>query len=142
MEKYFNMVAMTFGVFGGVIVSYLGGMDTILHAILFLVIIDYLTGLAKAWKQKKISSEIGFVGLLKKIMIFVVIAVAVEIEKLTNNNIPLREVVIMFYIANEGISLLENISEFVPFPDKLKDYFTQMRSSEEKGDEKDDIERN
>ena len=99
MEKYFNTVAMTFGVFGGVIVSYLGGMDAILHAILFLVVIDYITGLAKAWKQKKISSEVGFIGLLKKIMIFVVIAVAVEIEKLTNNNIPLREVVIMFYIC-------------------------------------------
>ncbi|MDV2540855.1 phage holin family protein [Enterococcus faecalis] len=137
MEKYFNTVAMTFGVFGGVIVSYLGGMDAILHAILFLVVIDYITGLAKAWKQKKISSEVGFIGLLKKIMIFVVIAVAVEIEKLTNNNIPLREVVIMFYIANEGISLLENISEFVPLPDKLKDYFIQIRDSNERGENND-----
>ena len=73
-------------------------------------------------------------------MIFVVIAVAVEIEKLTNNNIPLREVVIMFYIANEGISLLENISEFVPLPDKLKDYFIQIRDSNERG-ENNDIER-
>lgn len=141
MEKYFNTVAMSFGLMGGVIVSYLGGMDTILHTILFLVVIDYLTGIAKAWKHKKISSEVGFIGLLKKIMIFVVIAVAVEIEKLTNNNIPLREVVIMFYIANEGISLLENISEFVPLPDKLKDYFIQIRNNNER-DDKNDIERN
>lgn len=123
---------MTFGLLGGVVVSYLGGMDTILHAILFLVILDYLTGLAKAWKQKKISSEIGFIGLLKKIMIFVVIAVAVEVGKLTNNAIPLREVVIMFYIANEGISLLENVSEFIPLPDKLKQTFIQIRDTEKK----------
>lgn len=127
MEKYFNTIAMSFGLIGGIAVSYLGGMDTILHAILFLVIVDYLTGIAKAWKLKEISSETGFIGLLKKIMIFVVIAVAVEIEKMTHNSIPLREVVIMFYIANEGISLLENISVFVPLPEKLKEYFTQIR---------------
>ena len=93
-----------------------------------------------SWKNILIRLQVGFIGLLKKIMIFVVIAVAVEIEKLTNNNIPLREVVIMFYIANEGISLLENISEFVPLPDKLKDYFIQIRDSNERG-ENNDIER-
>lgn len=132
MEKYFNEISICIGLIGGVLVNYLGGMDVILHTILFLVIVDYITGLAKAWKQKKISSEIGFLGLLKKAMIFIVIAISVEIEKLTNHNIPLREVVIMFYISNEGISLLENLSEFVPLPDKIADYFIQIRNKREK----------
>lgn len=132
MEKYFNEISICIGLIGGVLVNYLGGMDVILHTILFLVIVDYITGLAKAWKQKQISSEIGFLGLLKKAMIFIVIAISVEIEKLTNHNIPLREVVIMFYISNEGISLLENLSEFVPLPDKIADYFIQIRNKREK----------
>lgn len=132
MEKYFNEISICIGLIGGVLVNYLGGMDVILHTILFLVIVDYITGLAKAWKQKQISSEIGFLGLLKKVMIFIVIAISVEIEKLTNHNIPLREVVIMFYISNEGISLLENLSEFVPLPDKIADYFIQIRNKREK----------
>lgn len=137
MEKHFNNISMFFGILGGFIANYLGGMDTILHAIIFLVVIDYFTGLAKAWKQKKISSEIGFVGLLRKIMIFIVIAVAVEIEKLVNNSIPLREIVIMFYIANEGISVFENIAEFIPLPEKLTDYFIQIRE-DKSGSEKND----
>lgn len=127
---------MVFGVLGGVAVSFLGGMDTILHAILYLVIMDYVTGLAKAWKNKKLSSQVGFVGIMRKVMIFIVISAAVEIEKLTNDSIPLREVVIMFYIANEGISFLENVSEFLPLPDKFKNYFLQLRGSLEREEEK------
>jgi toxin secretion/phage lysis holin len=127
MEKYFNTLTMAFGLVGGIAVSYLGGMDNILHAILFLVVVDYMTGLAKGIATKSLSSKTGWLGLIKKIMIFVVIAVAVEAEKMFNDSIPLREVVIMFYIANEGISLLENISTFIPLPDKLKDYFLQLR---------------
>lgn len=135
MEKYFNSISMVFGLIGGIAVSFLGGMDTILHVIMFLVVADYLTGIAKGIKLKNLSSAIGFVGLMKKVMIFVVIAVAVELEMLTGNSIPLREVVIMFYIANEGISLLENISEFLPLPERLKQYFLQIRDSVEKEEE-------
>lgn len=135
MEKYFNSISMFFGLIGGVAVSFLGGMDTILHAILYLVIVDYLTGLAKSWKNKELSSRVGFFGIIKKVMIFVVISAAVEIEMLTNESIPLREVVIMFYIANEGISFLENVSEFLPLPDKFKNYFLQLRGDVKEEDE-------
>ncbi|MBP1045263.1 phage holin family protein [Enterococcus sp. BWM-S5] len=135
MEKYFNSISMVFGLIGGIAVGFLGGMDTILHVIMFLVVLDYLTGIAKGIKRKDLSSAIGFIGLMKKVMIFVVIALAVELEKLTGNSIPLREVVIMFYIANEGISLLENISEFLPLPEKLTQFFLQIRDSTEKEDE-------
>ncbi|HBH5422812.1 TPA: phage holin family protein, partial [Enterococcus faecium] len=81
-----------------------------------------------------ISSEIGFEGLLKKVLIFVVIAVAVEVQKIVGNSIPLREIVIMFYVANEGISFLENISVFLPLPDKLKEVFQQIRNDTENKD--------
>ncbi|EOG02241.1 TPA: holin family protein [Enterococcus faecium] len=134
MEKYLNTFSVMTGVIGGTIVGLLGGMDNILHVLIFLVGVDFLTGLAKAWKLKEISSEIGFEGLLKKVLIFVVIAVAVEVQKIVGNSIPLREIVIMFYVANEGISFLENISVFLPLPDKLKEVFQQIRNDTENKD--------
>ncbi|EGP4844194.1 TPA: phage holin family protein [Enterococcus faecium] len=123
------------GVIGGTIVGLLGGMDNILHVLIFLVGVDFLTGLAKAWKLKEVSSEVGFEGLLKKVLIFVVIAVTVEAQKIVGNSIPLREIVIMFYVANEGISFLENISVFLPLPDKLKEVFQQIRNDTENKDQ-------
>ncbi|HFS5007304.1 TPA: phage holin family protein, partial [Enterococcus faecium] len=69
-----------------------------------------------------------------KVLIFVVIAVAVEVQKIVGNSIPLREIVIMFYVANEGISFLENISVFLPLPDKLKEVFQQIRNDTENKD--------
>ncbi|WP_438856738.1 phage holin family protein [Enterococcus sp. AZ007] len=128
MEKYLNAASIVTGVLGGIMASWLGGMDAILHALIYLVIVDYLTGLAKAWKLKEISSRIGFYGLVKKVLIFVVVAVAVEVEHVVGDAIPLREVVIMFYLANEGISFLENISEFINFPEQIKEAFLQIRN--------------
>lgn len=135
MEKYFNSISMFVGLAGGIVAGLLGGIDTIMHALIFLMIVDYITGLAKGAKNKELNSEIGFVGLLKKAMILVVVMVAVELERMTSNAMPIREIVIMFYVANEGISLLENISEFLPLPEKLKDYFTQIRDTGESGAE-------
>lgn len=127
MEKYLNELSVYVGIIGGVVVSFLGGMDTILHALMFLVVFDYITGLIKAWKLKEINSKIGFQGLVKKVLIFAVVAAAVEVEHVLGDVIPLREIVIMFYLSNEGISFLENISVFLPFPDQLKDAFQQIR---------------
>lgn len=131
-----NAASVFTGVLGGVIVSWLGGMDAILHALVALVIVDYATGLLKAWNLKEISSRIGFIGLIKKVLIFVVIAVAVEVEKVIGDSIPLREIVIMFYLANEGISFLENVSVFINFPDQIKEAFLQIRSNNDKGEDK------
>lgn len=142
MDKYLNAASIVTGLLGGIVVSWLGGMDAILHALIYLVVVDYLTGLAKAWSLKEISSRIGFLGLIKKVLIFVVIAVAVEVEHVIGDSIPLREIVIMFYLANEGISFLENISVFINFPDQIKDAFLQIRSSGENKVDKDDHENN
>ena len=130
MEKYFNSASMIFGLVGGVITGVLGGWDVLTHAIVVLVIVDYLTGVGKAFTNKEVSSAVGFRGLFKKILIFVVIAVSVEMQKIIGDGIPLREIVIMFYIANEGISLIENVSEFIPLPQKMKGIFIQIREKD------------
>lgn len=137
-----NAASVFTGVLGGVVVSWLGGMDAILHALVALVIVDYLTGLLKAWNLKEISSRIGFIGLIKKVLIFVVIAVAVEVEKVIGDSMPLREIIIMFYLANEGISFLENVSVFINFPDQIKDAFLQIRGSAETKPDTEDQENN
>lgn len=130
MEKLFNLISVVAGLIGGMLAYWLGGWDVLLKTIVLLAILDYATGFIKGIATKQLSSEIGFKGLLKKIVMFIVIAVAYSIQNLLNNSIALREIVITFYIANEAISLLENASEFVPIPQKLKDVLLQLRDSE------------
>jgi len=130
MEKLFNTVSVTIALIGGMVVKFLGGGDTLLKVLLTLIVIDYLTGVAKAIITKTVSSKIGFIGLFKKVLILVVIGVAVTISKVIGDTVPIREMVIMFYIANEGISFLENASEFIPLPKRLKEVFMQIRDKE------------
>lgn len=131
MEKMFNWISLVTGVVGGVFTAAMGGIDKFLVALAIFVVIDYLTGIIKATYQKKLSSEIGFKGIAKKIFIFLAIGVAVTLEGLIGGAIPLREITICFYLANEGISLLENMSEFIPMPGKLKDVLLQIRGNQE-----------
>lgn len=130
IEKMFNGVSIVGGIVGGFLCQWLGGWDVILKALIALVILDYVTGVLKAFYTKTLSSEIGFKGLIKKIVIFIVIATAVIVQTVVGDAIPLREVTIIFFLCNEGISLLENASEFVPIPDKLKDTLIQLRDKE------------
>ena len=130
MSRHLNELSILIGIIGGSIVHLLGGMDAILHALIYMVMMDYVTGLLKAWKSKNINSRVGFHGLVNKVLVFMVIAVSVEIEKVLGSNLPLRETVIMFYLTNEGISFLENISVFIPLPKQLKQAFEQLREKE------------
>lgn len=129
--KIFNSISIVGGFVGGFIAQWLGGYDDILKALIALIILDYITGVLKAFKTKTLSSEIGFVGLLRKIVIFIVVATAVVCQSIVGNSLPLREIVIIFFACNEGISLLENASEFVPIPAKLKDTLIQLRNKQE-----------
>lgn len=129
--KSFNEISFLFAGLGSILLGFLGGMDNLLHALLFMIVLDFLTGLIKSLVNKRLSSKIGGRGIAKKVMVLLVIAVSVEVEILIGQAIPLREVVILFYLSNEGISLLENVSEFLPIPEKLKDYFLQLREKKE-----------
>lgn len=133
LEKYFNGLSMAIGFIGGGVAYVLGGWDILLWTLTAFVVLDYVTGLIRAAKMKELSSEIGFWGLVRKIMIFVLVIVANLLQQLINESIPLREIVIMFFISNEGISLLENASIFIDVPDRLKDVLLQLRDNEAKG---------
>jgi len=138
MTKIFNGASVMFGAIGGFAAWLLGGWDTTLKVLLAVMALDYVTGLIKAVYTKTMSSKTGFKGLLKKLIILAVVALANVIGQLVGENIAVREVVIMFYIANEGISILENAAEIMPnMPQKLKDVLLQLRN-EKGGDTKND----
>ena len=127
MMKLFNTASVVFGLVGGFICQALGGWDVILKALVALVILDYVTGVLKALSTKTLSSAVGFKGLIKKTVIFIVVATAVIIQSVIGEAVPLREITIIFFLCNEGISLLENAAEFVPIPEKLKEALIQLR---------------
>ncbi|WP_033166884.1 phage holin family protein [Clostridium sp. KNHs205] len=135
MDKLFNSISLALGMVGGIICSWLGGFDLLLKTIIVLVILDYATGVIKGIYEKKLSSEIGFRGILKKIMIFIVITTAWTIQKLLGEAIALREIVIMFFIVNEALSLLENAAVLIPIPPKLKETLLQLRDKEDSKNE-------
>lgn len=135
MDKVFNQLSIICGIIGGILCSFLGGYDKILKALMVLAALDYATGFFKGIATKTLSSHIGFIGIIRKIVIFIVVGTAVEIQGVVGDAIPLREITIVFYICNEGISLLENASEFIPLPQKLKDTLIQLREKEEEKDE-------
>lgn len=131
MEKMFNDVSVVFALVGGLIVTFLGGWDGLAITLVSFIVLDWITGLLKAVYNKELSSYKGFKGIIKKVVILIVVGVTVLLEN--NMGIPaIREIVMMFFIANEGISLLENVSQMgVPFPEKLKNVLVQLRDKKE-----------
>ncbi len=131
MDKLFNSISIFTGVIGGVFAALFGTWDKIFYALIILMILDYILGIIKAIYTKTLSSEIGFKGLLKKITMLIIVALANVIETLTGGNTAIREIVIMFYIANEGISILENSAVIYPkMPEGLKNILLQLRSDD------------
>ena len=130
MEKYFNNVSVVFSVVGGGLAWLFGGWDILLWTLVGFIILDYLTGLAKGWKTKTLSSETGFEGLIKKMMILTLVVMANFLQKLVGEAVPIREIVILFFISNEGISLLENAALFIDIPPQLKDALLQIRDKD------------
>ena len=141
MEKMFNFISVIGGLVGGFIVSLFGGWDVMLYTILLFSFLYYFTGILKAVYKKELSSAIGFKGIVKKIMVFVVIAVAYNVQRMTGDTIPLREIVIVFFICNEALSILENAAEFINIPQQLKDVLLQLRDKNAaKAEEKEESE--
>ena len=114
---------------GGVMSYLLGGFDMLISALLTFVVIDYITGILAAWINCELSSHVGFNGIIKKICIFLAVAVAECITHVTGVN-GLRDIAVSFYIANEGLSILENLGRIgVPLPEKLIEVLKQLKNN-------------
>lgn len=128
MDKIFNAISVITGIVGGVAALLFGAWDNLLWALVMLMAFDYVTGVIKGVYTKTLSSDAGFKGLLRKTVILVIVALANVIGELTGGKTAIREMVIMFYIANEGISILENAAEILPnMPEGIKGILLQLR---------------
>ena len=130
MKEIWNWVQAALTALGGVLGWFLGGFDGFLYALVALMVADYITGVMCAIVDKKLSSEIGFRGIFKKVLIFVLVGIGHMIDtNLIGEGSVLRTAIIFFYCSNEGISMLENAGRLgLPIPEKLKDILVQLHN--------------
>lgn len=135
MKEFWNAIQFVFAALGGWLGWFLGGCDGLLYALIAFVVVDYITGVMCAVVDKKLSSEVGFKGIFKKILIFLLVGIANLLDvNIIGNGSVLRTAAIFFYLSNEGVSLLENATHLgLPVPEKLKSVLQQLhdRSEEE-----------
>ena len=128
MKEFWFMIQAVFTGLGGWIGYYLGGCDGLLYALIAFVIVDYLTGVMCAIADKKLSSNVGFKGICRKVLIFLLVGIAniIDVQVIGQVGI-LRTAVIFFYLSNEGVSLLENAGHLgLPIPEQLKTVLEQL----------------
>lgn len=124
-----NIINFITGTLATTLVYFLGGWDVAIQVLLLVVCLDYLSGVLKAIYNKKLNSEIGLKGIVKKIGYFIIVAVAVVLDRVMGNTGAIRTLVIYFFVANEGISILENWGGMgLPLPQKLKDTLEQLKN--------------
>lgn len=136
MDRFTEFFKLIFGGIVTAVSGFLGGMDGIMYALIAFITIDYITGVAVAVKQKKLSSEVGFWGLVRKVCIIALVGVAhfVDVYVMHTGDI-FRTAIALYYIGNEGVSLLENMGNLgVPLSKKLKDVLEQLKNDNDKED--------
>ena len=136
MKEFWNLCQLVFTAVGGWLGYFLGGCDGLLIALAVFVVADYITGVMCAVSEKKLSSEVGFEGICRKIIIFLLVGIAhiLDVTMIATGSV-LRTAVIFFYLSNEGVSLMENAAHLgLPIPEKLKDVLEQLHDRAEKGE--------
>lgn len=133
MKEFWNMIQVVFTMLGGWIGYFVGGCDGLIYALLAFVVIDYITGVMCAIADRKLSSEVGFKGICRKVLIFMLVGLANILDvNVIGTGSALRTAIIFFYISNEGVSLLENAAHLgLPVPEKMKAVLEQLHNKSE-----------
>ncbi|MCX0403682.1 phage holin family protein [Clostridium perfringens] len=134
MEKLFDYIKLLVMALGTGLTWLLGVWDMPLITLVIFMILDQLTGVIRGYVNKDLSSDVGLKGIARKCVILIVLIVAVSLDRLLNTGSWMfRTMVAYFYIANEGISLLENCASLgAPIPEKLKDALIQLKEGKKK----------
>ena len=136
MKEFWNSIQLVFAAVGGWLGYFLGGCDGLLYALIAFLGIDYITGVMCAIADKNLSSEVGFKGICRKVLIFLLVGIAnvLDVQVIGTGSV-LRTAVIFFYISNEGVSLLENAAHLgLPVPEKIKTVLEQLHDRAESED--------
>lgn len=124
-----SVIATTF-------IYFLGEFDVALQSLLIVIVLDYLTGLAKSYVNKSLDSTVGLKGIIKKLCFLILVAVAVVVDNITIGNGIIRTLIIYYLVSNEGLSIIENLGEMnILVPKILKDRLEQLKK-DNKGDSK------
>lgn len=137
MKEFWNGIQFVFTMVGGWLGYFLGGCDGVLIALVVFVVMDYLSGVMCAVADKTLSSEVGFKGICRKVVIFILVGIAniLDVQVIGSGSV-LRTAVIFFYLSNEGVSLLENAAHLgLPVPAKLKVVLAQLHERAEDKEE-------
>ena len=134
MKEFWNTIQVIIAAIGGWLGYFLGGCDGLLIALVAFVAIDYITGVMCAIADKKLSSEVGFKGICRKVLIFALVGVGHVLDThVVGTGSALRSAVMCFYLSNEAISLFENAAHLgLPVPDKLRDILSQLHNRSDK----------
>lgn len=134
MKEFWTTIQVIFTGVGGWLGYFLGGCDGLLYALVLFVVVDYITGVMCAAADHKLSSEVGFKGICRKVLIFLLVGIGHVLDtQIIGTGSVLRTAVIFFYLSNEGISLLENAGHLgLPIPEKLKIVLEQLHDRAEK----------
>ena len=138
MKTFWNVIQVIFATLGGWLGWFLGGCDGLVYALLVFVAMDYCTGVMCAINDHTLSSEVGFRGICRKVLIFLLVGIAniLDVNVIGTGSV-LRTAVIFFYISNEGVSLLENATHLgLPVPDAIKTVLEQLHDRYEDKEEK------
>lgn len=140
MKEFWSAIQFMFAAIGGWLGYFLGGCDGLLYALIAFVVIDYTTGVMCAINDKTLSSQVGFRGICRKVLIFLMVGIANILDVwVIGTGSVLRTAAIFFYISNEGISLLENASHLgLPVPQKIKDVLEQLHDRAEENEKEED----
>ena len=133
MKEFWNGIQLVFTVIGGWLGWFLGECDGLMYALIAFVIADYVTGVMCAVSDKQLSSEVGFKGICRKVLIFVLVGMANILDMhVIGTGCVVRTAVLFFYISNEGVSVLENAGHLgLPVPAKLLDVLEQLHEDAE-----------
>ena len=136
MKEFWNSIQFVFTAVGGWLGYFLGGCDGLLYALIAFVVIDYITGIVCAIINQSLSSEVGFKGICRKVLIFLLVGIAniLDVQVIGSGSV-LRTAVIFFYLSNEGVSILENAAFLsLPVPEKIKIVLEQLHDRSESED--------
>ena len=134
MREIWNWTQLSLAALGGFLGWFLGGVDGFLYALVAFIATDYITGVMCAIVERVLSSEIGYRGIFKKVLIFALVGVAHIIDQnIIGDGSVIRTAVIFFYLSNEGISIIENATRLgLPIPEKLRDVLEQLKDGGDK----------